>query len=299
MRRTQIGQWAFRTDIETADLLTEDHPARYADGYRLKFGDQQKLGIRLVQLGHPCVREEIYRPGGALLAVLLKNVIPESLRNRGFELLKAVNGDPNNRPGIIGEKAGQQGVRATDGKLSPRMRVSDVVIKKYGGKADMLGYYRYRNPAECDITNWTRRNPELYKAVRPFIRTVDQIYNAFLPKQHAQQMEYVKTIAEKWRIPGTAFTTLYVLKNAPTATHVDDFDYPDGFGCMASLGDFRGGWLCFPRFRLAIDYQPGDLVLADVHQVHANFPIHEGDLRVACIFFCRKGQHKCGEPPNA
>ena len=170
MRRTQIGQWAFRTDIETADLLTEDHPARYADGYRLKFSDQQKLGIRLVQLGHPCMREEIYRPGGPLLAVLLKNVISDPIRNEAFELLKTVNGDPTNRPGIIGEKARQQGVRATDGKLSPRLRVPGVVIKKYGGKADMIGYYRYRHPAKCDITNWTRRKPELYKAVRPFIR---------------------------------------------------------------------------------------------------------------------------------
>lgn len=293
MRRTQINQWVFRTDIEYLDLLTEDHPARDPDGYRLRFDDREKLGITLVQLGKPYIREEIYRPGKQLLAVLLKDVIPEELRNQAFELLKTVNGDPKNRPGIIGEKARQQGVRKRDGRLSPRVRVPEIVIKKYGGKADMLGYYRYRQPAKCDITGWTRQKPELYKAVRPFIHKVDEIYRTFLPEQHAKQMEYVQTIPEKWQIPGTAFTTLYVLKNAPTATHVDDFDYPQGYGCMASLGSFRGGWLCFPRFRIAIDYQPGDLVLADVHQVHANFPIYEGDMRVACVFFCRKEQDKC------
>jgi hypothetical protein len=292
MLRTQVSQFAWRTDIEASDLLTEDHPARYPNAYRLTFSDKEKLGITLVQLTKPYIREDVYRPGGQLLAVLLKKVIDDDLCNDAFKLLKTVNGDPKNRPGIIGEKARQHGVRA-DGLVSPRIRVPDAVIEKFGGKADMLAHYRYRS-GECDITSWTRQKPQIYLGVRPFIAKVDEIYRACLPAQHAKQMEYVNQIPEKRRIPGTAFTTLYALKNAPTATHVDNFDYPKGFGCMASLGNFRGGWLCFPRFRIAIDYQPGDVVLADVHQLHANFPIYEGDLRVACVFFCRKEQHKCG-----
>jgi hypothetical protein len=217
VRRTQINQWAWRTDIEHSDLLSDDHPARYPKAYRLKFSDQEELGITLVQLGRPYIREEIYRPGGVLLAVLLKRVIDEDLCEDAFRLLKTVNGSLKNRPGVIGEKARQQGVRTGDGKLSPRVRVPEIVIKKYGGKADMLGYYRYRHPAKCDITSWTRQKPEIYKKVRPFIQKVDEIYRTFLPDHHAKQMEYLATIPERWGIPGTAFTTLYVLKNAPTA----------------------------------------------------------------------------------
>jgi hypothetical protein len=55
--------------------LNEDHPARRPDAYRLKFDDQEKLGIKLVQLHKPYIREDIDTPSG-LLAVLLKKVIP-------------------------------------------------------------------------------------------------------------------------------------------------------------------------------------------------------------------------------
>jgi len=75
VRRTQINQFAWRTDIEHRDLLNEDHPARRPDAYRLKFDDQEKLGIKLVQLHKPYIREDIDTPSG-LLAVLLKKVIP-------------------------------------------------------------------------------------------------------------------------------------------------------------------------------------------------------------------------------
>jgi hypothetical protein len=291
VRRTQVSQFAWRTDLDKDDLLTVEHPAR-KEGYHLVFDDKEKLGIHFLSLSKPYIREDVYRPGGQLLAVLLKDVIPKEICDEAFRFLQTVNGDPKNRPGIIGENARQQGVRVSDGKLSPRVRVAQAVIDEYGGKADMLGYYRSRFGG-CDITSWTNQKPKVYLGVRPFIQKVDEIYRTFLPTEHAGQMAYVNQIPAKWRIPNTAFTTLYVLKNAPTATHTDDFDYKGGFGCMASLGEFKGGAFCFPRFRVAINYQPGDLILADVHQLHGNFPIYEGDLRVACVFFCREGQAKC------
>jgi hypothetical protein len=142
------------------------------------------------------------------------------------------------------------------------------------------------------FTVWTLRKPELYTKVLRFVKEINDIYETHLPKEYAKQREYVDTIEEDYKIKGTAFTTLYVLKNAPTATHVDTFDYPEAFGVMATLGNFQGGEICFPRFRIAIDYQPGDLLLADVHQLHGNFPVLEGE-RVACVLFVRKGIHKC------
>jgi hypothetical protein len=91
----------------------------------------------------------------------------------------------------------------------------------------------------------------------------------------------------------TAFTTLYVLKNAPTAVHTDTADAKGTFGCMASLGDFEGNELVFPKFRIGVDYRPGDVILADVHEFHTNLPLMPGGERVSCVFFVREGMHEC------
>ena len=160
----------------------------------------------------------------------------------------------------------------------------------------MLGSYRYKNSApgvaHCDFTSWTKSRPDIYEAVMPWIHDVNKVYRTFLPEAHARQMAYVNRIPGGRKIPGTAFTTLYALKNAPTACHTDDFDIRDGFGVMAANGLFSGSELAFIKYKWAVDYQPTDLVLADVHEIHANFPLTEGE-RVSTVFFCREGQHEC------
>jgi 2OG-Fe(II) oxygenase superfamily/Domain of unknown function (DUF4326) len=284
-----------RVQIDSQDLLTMDHPAR-EPGYALRRADRKLLDVKVLRPKNVDY-VEVYRPGGQLLAVLIKKCLDDDLVEDTHQLLRTVNGDPKNRPGIIGEKARQPEVRA-DGTLSERVGiVPRAVIKAYGGKADMLGHYHWTKPpsagaAQCGPTAWTMRKPELYKQVLKFVKEIDGIYRAHLPNEYAKQMEYVDTIKDDFKIRDTAFTTLYVLKNAPTATHVDTFDYPGAFGVMATLGNFQGGEICFPRFRIAIDYQPGDLLLADVHQLHGNFPVLSGE-RVACVLFVRKGIHKC------
>jgi hypothetical protein len=90
----------------------------------------------------------------------------------------------------------------------------------------------------------------------------------------------------------TAFTTLYVLRNAPTAVHKDKADAKGTFGCMACLGEFEGNELVFPKYRIGCDYRPGDVILADVHEWHNNLHLLSGE-RVSCVFFVRTGMDAC------
>jgi hypothetical protein len=257
---------------------------------RLLHEDKPKLVDQLLT-----TQTKVYKPNGELLLALVKDILDEDLCDEAFELLRQVKGDPSNRPEIVGKGARMQAVRK-DGTVGLRIGVPSSVLKLYGGKTDFLGHYRYKNSApgapDCKLTGWTRSKPSIYQDVMPLIHEVNKIYKAFLPTAHKRQMEYVGTVPQEHKIRGTAFTTLYVLKNAPTAVHTDDMDIRTGFGVMTSLGGWKGGELYFPKFRVAVDYRPGDVILADVHELHGNFPLIEG-IRVACVFFVREGIHEC------
>ncbi len=53
------------------------------------------------------------------------------------------------------------------------------------------------------------------------------------------------------------------------------------------------GQIVFPAFRAAVDYQPGDLILADVHETHGNLDNIIGD-RITCVLYVRENINKCG-----
>ena len=255
--------------------------------------DKQRLGIQTLDYTGALIK-----PNGGLLALLLKDILDPDRGDVAYKLLRQVDGDPSNRPSIIGKNAMMLDLNK-DGMPGVQMRVPGSVMEAYGGKADMLGSYRYKNSApsvvNCDLTSWTKSRPDIYLGALPWIHEVNRVYQTFLPEPHARQMAYVNLIPDARKIPGTAFTTLYVLLNAPTACHTDAADIQDGFGVMAANGLYTGSELCFIKYLWAVDYQPNDLLLADVHSVHANFPLIAGE-RVACVFFCREGQHECPVP---
>jgi hypothetical protein len=255
----------------------------------LLYEDIKKYGIKIFK--EDCA---IYSEG-KLVLILIKNCLSQSLIENTLAHLQKVGSDPGNRPEIFGNGARQQRVR-NDNTLSPRIATPKEVVAFTGGKADFLGFYRYKNKApgvpDCGLTNWTKNHLDIYEGVAPFIVAVDEIYRLFAPEQHARQSEYLSTIPD-WRMGQTAFTTLYVIKNISTACHRDKLDIPEGFGVMATLGRFSGAEFCMPRFRVAVDYRPGDVLLANVHELHGNFPLKEGSQRITSVFFCRKGMHEC------
>jgi hypothetical protein len=80
-----------------------------------------------------------------------------------------------------------------------------------------------------------------------------------------------------------------------------------GFGMMCCLGDFEGCDLVFPRYRTAVRYREGDILLADVaNQVHGNTPLLNPDgsvpelgeepERLVCVFYHQEKIEHCQSP---
>ena len=72
---------------------------------------------------------------------------------------------------------------------------------------------------------------------------------------------------------------------------------------MCCLGDFEGCDLVSPRYKVAVRYREGNVLLADVaNQVHGNTQLLDPDgtvplphrlpERLACIFYYQEGMHR-------
>jgi hypothetical protein len=141
------------------------------------------------------------------------------------------------------------------------------------------------------VENWLR--------VLPFIHAVDQVFQTEAPDRYAAQKSACAQTPQEFVIPGTCFTTATINLNFRTAVHRDAGDLAEGLGVMSVLdaGTYDGCFLCFPKWRVAVDMRCQDVLLADVHEWHGNTPFVgvEGEYeRVSTVLYFRRQMLKCG-----
>lgn len=134
-------------------------------------------------------------------------------------------------------------------------------------------------------------NPEKYKKTIPLIKDIDNLYAKLTPEQYKLQRR--KANQTYFKIPGTSFTTVTTNVNFQTSIHRDKGDDEEGFGNLAVIerGEYTGGETCFPQYGLGINVRSGDILFMDVHQPHANLPMHkkkEDTIRLSIVCYLRK-----------
>jgi hypothetical protein len=124
----------------------------------------------------------------------------------------------------------------------------------------------------CRLTAWTGKENEQWRGLYPLFQDIGRFFAKCVPDRYAAQMEYVGRTADDWVIEGTPFTTITVNNTYPTGVHTDKGDLDAGFSTLVVLrrGQYSGGWLTFPEYRIGVDMQDGDLLLMDAHEWHGN-----------------------------
>jgi hypothetical protein len=179
-----------------------------------------------------------------------------------------------------------------DGTLSKTTRGGLV----YSG---IIGYFdRSARFPFCRQTAFLIHQAAKWKKFLPYIRRADDGFREFMPERWKIQREWADKTAGDWVIPESTFTTVTVNKNFQTAVHKDAGDLHDGFGVMSCLRNdkYEGGHLCFPEYRVAVDYSSGCLCLADVHEWHGNTPLRNlrvGYERITLVFYYREHMIHC------
>jgi hypothetical protein len=143
-------------------------------------------------------------------------------------------------------------------------------------------------------TSFTREDRG-WRDIQPLLWAMNRAFREACPDQYKVLRDAAGRTPEGRLIPFTAFTSAAVNRwgpehNARMAVHRDDGNLPDSFGALTVIraGAYSGGLLVFPRYRVAVDLRPGDVLIADNQEAHGNTAIvGEGDdwCRVSVVAF--------------
>ena len=159
----------------------------------------------------------------------------------------------------------------------------------------VAGWYdRYPRIPYGRATSYTEKHPELFAKSYPFLQSLDRGFRELLPWRWGNQRREADKLDPRFLVPGTVFTTLTVNKSFRTACHRDAGDLNEGLSNLLVLGDgeYTGGYLVFPEYRIAVNVRPGDLLLVNNHEIiHGNTEIklnHENAERISLVCYFRE-----------
>ena len=125
----------------------------------------------------------------------------------------------------------------------------------------------------CRLTHYTTKYLQDYEQGKEFINEINKWYKYIRPQEHKIQLDRAN-LKKEFKIDTTAFSTVTINRNFRTALHKDANDY----GGIAALtvneyGTYRGGLFLIPKYGVGINIREGDILIADVHNYHANTEI--------------------------
>lgn len=239
----------------------------------------------------------VLKPDGSLLCVYVPGAISDDLKKQSEDALDHLRGSYTNNRGMA---AGGERIKGPSNRTYSR-QVDSAII----------GSFEAQGPkAFCRLTAWTRDELDKHRSLYPLFQRIGQLMAEHVPERYAVQAREAQATAPEWVIPGTPFTTITINHTWATAVHTDKGDLHDGFSTLVVFrkGEYKGGWLCFPEYRLAADLQDGDLILMDAHEWHGNTQFDpeperrpDGQLigdpgyeRVSVVSYFRTNMVKCG-----
>ncbi len=226
-------------------------------------------------------------PSGQPLAVYLPGVLSGTWNEEHYPTLHTIKQLSDTR----GNASGSQ--YRMKNKQSHANQIASSVIGHFDGS-----YSTPRTPY-CRTTAWTGQHTEQFRSMYPLFEHIGGLMREYVPERHAIQWARAQATDPAWRVPNTPFTTMTVNNTYPTGVHKDKGDLDTGFSCLAvwRRGQYSGGHLTLPEYRVSVDMQDGDLLLMDAHQWHGNtgLELHSEDAeRISLVLYYRTALLQCG-----
>lgn len=205
----------------------------------------------------------VRKPDGRPLCIYLPGIMKDVSTEEVYQILHSMRGM------VTDNRANASGVKKMPRKGQQRLRAIPVP-SAVAGAVDKSPAFYY-----CRMTVWTSENFDQWAKLQPYLLRVAEQLKEYVPDRYEAQMEEILKCEPEWVVPNTPFTTLTINNTWPTAVHTDKGDLDKGFSSIACIrrGNFTGGRLTFPEYRVAVDLQDNDLILMDAHEWHGNTPI--------------------------
>jgi hypothetical protein len=172
-------------------------------------------------------------------------------------------------------------------------------ISGYFDKPYMQIKKHFNTTTVCRTTAFTTKNWDKWEKSLPFFQKIADCYKELAPVEYRKQISLFKTCPSGFRIGKTPFTTVTSNYNWRTSCHRDKGDFKDGMGNLTVLGgDFKGGYLGFPQFGVAVDVKSRDVAIMDVHQWHCNTELYTNDkdkVRLSFVTYFREKMVQCNK----
>lgn len=214
---------------------------------------------------------DVYTVEGKLLLRFRKNVLPEKNINDFYD-------------NIIQFAKNVSGLRPRTSGSKTKTGYSDKKVM-----SNIFGFFDTFSPAQKVLFKKSHSKPkvsvrpcrfnmdypEKYQKTIPLIKDIDHLYSKLAPVEYKLQNKMARQT--HFKIPGTSFTTVTTNLNFQTSIHRDVGDFEKSFGNLAVIqrGEYSGGETCFPQYGIGVDVRNKDIIFMDVHQPHANLPIHK------------------------
>ena len=160
----------------------------------------------------------------------------------------------------------------------------------------IAGYFdRYPRIPYGRATAYTEKNPEKFALSFPYLEKLNAQFKELLPNRWNNQKRVADKLDPRFLIGKTVFTTLTVNHNWRTACHRDAGDLHEGFSNICGITGpegkgWRGAEFILPEYKVAINLQPGDMLLVNNHAgIHGNDElIGEDNDRLTIVAYFRE-----------
>ena len=158
----------------------------------------------------------------------------------------------------------------------------------------MAGWKRGRFSGAIEASGWTKDNPDKFEILKDIPLYNEKAFEKVDPKRYESQKIFAETSVSPEHRVGIV-TTLSMnrysdlgLGSKGMSVHVDSGDTEAGMTTMCHFrdGEYEGAYLCFPRYKVAIDAPDNSVIIADSLELHGVTPIRGEGTRYTCVAYC-------------